>query len=158
MKRLPVIAMSLCALCLATSAEASPPSWAPSAVSHVVEARCEAMVASLGFTILTGSQGQGAFRLDAVSVKVNEEADGTRNPALPPLPAAIAAIDRPFLDRVVPTCTDNGISFVVYLASEAQVTRPGHSVTGAAKRLYVDVSRDAKANIYAAEPDAPMAR
>lgn len=155
MKYLPVMTMSLCALSLAPSAKASPPSWAPSAVSQTVEARCEDVVASLKFTIVPGSMGPGGFWLDSLSMRAAKKAEWARDLALTPLPPAIAAIDRPFLDRVIPTCTDNGISFVVYLASEAQVTLPDHSVKGKTKRLYVDLTREGKANIYAIEQDGP---
>lgn len=147
MRRPVFLTLALAAVTTSLDLRASPPSWAPSDITQTITVECEPLVASVDFSSAPRRPTlSGSFAIAQVSLFTSDRR--LANTELQRLPATVSAMESPFVHRVVPTCTDNGISFVFHLVPEESILLPSYRSTKPVTRLYVDLTKKGDTEIY----------
>lgn len=138
-------------LATAGTAHASPSAWAPTSIEQSVKANCDGVEAEVSYVSSPRPTEQPAFSITGLMVGGPSQSEETRI-ELDGLPGEIGEIARPFVERVIPMCTEReGVSFVFYLTSQDDMLLPRFISQGKVHRLYIDVARDGDVNVYAKE-------
>lgn len=139
---------AIAACTLSSPVTASPSTWSPELISSTMSATCGLLQASISYSLVPGAESNQAFEITDLTV-VRADRDRT-SLAISEVPVKVDEIDRPFVQRVIPICSERGkFSFVFYIASERDIVLPTYASRGEVTRLYVDISSENRVEMYA---------
>jgi len=142
------VTLAIAACTLSSPVTASPSTWSPELISSTMSATCGSLQASVSYSLAPGAESNQAFEITDLTV-VRADRDRT-SLAMSEVPVKVDEIDRPFVQRVIPICSERGqFSFVFYIASERDIVLPTYASIGEVTRLYVDISTENRVEMYA---------